>query len=785
MTEANEFTVELEDRLMARQMSDFISNVRMTAFGTFVSALVILPTLAKPEHAAFWIGWFCALLVLDGSRVAQTFIFDSRMQDPAYNRKHLIVATLLATGCGTNWAIGFVVLWQNAQSPAEFLILCVLAAGIMSNALFQYRQLKVASSALMISCIVAGTGISFLFPIGLAAPILILTWLHGLIILRGIADHAQFYRERLVEEFELERSEQTIRLLLHEYEESASDWLWEMTADGSLREISSRFAEAAGRTLEELRETQMLSLFREGPDRKVLENHITSQKAFRDIVVQLADDEEEIWWSISAKLLGRGVMRGVMSDVTSQIVADKKLFGMARSDPLTGLANRLSLSEALIEFSGGNARGKSLLFIDLDKFKIINDTIGHGAGDELLVAVARRIARETNDRELIARLGGDEFAVLTLKSTSLDHAHQLADRLVAAPADPFKIAGRELRVSASVGVAFCEQEYIEPEDWMRRADLALYAAKNAGRSCRRDYDSQLHSAELDRRELELDLRTALSEGQFSLAFQAQMDIQNGKPSGMEALIRWNHPTRGLIMPSEFIQLAEESGSIISIGEWIIRDALRQASLWAEPLTVALNLSPVQIRSDRLVTVLAQAIASSGIAPERIELEVTETALLHDTKENLETLHKLHALGVRVALDDFGTGYSSLSYLRRFPFDTVKIDRCFVKELSKRSDCQAIVKSIVGLAQELGMKTIAEGIETLEQHDWLKLVGCHEGQGYLISRPTSPCSSNGNGLEDVAILRPNPEEGEQASEAEFSENFEHHLTTSASLNIRHA
>lgn len=736
MSQTSAPLLDLKDRLLSRQMSDFISNVRGAAMGTLFSAVIILSTLAKAEHATFWIAWLLVLLLLDGLRLKHTFDFDNDSTDHAYIRQNAIYATVLAKCCGLNWAIAFAVLWQNAEAPGEYLILCVLAAGIMSTALLQYRHLKSAAYILMIACILAGTGISFLYPIGLAIPIILLTWVHGIIILRGVSDHSRYYRERLIEEVELERSEQTVRLLLHEYEASASDWLWEVDSLGRLFDISERFSEAVTRSAEDLEGSKLLSLFVDGADRDTLERHITSRNGFRDLAIQVAGRQCETWWSISAKPLENGTMRGVMSDVTAQTLGEKKLSRMARSDTLTGLANRLRFNEALIELSKGDASYKAVLFIDLDKFKIINDTLGHGAGDVLLAAVAKRIVHETGSNGLVARLGGDEFAVVTQTKSNLKQTHELADRLVTRLSDPFKIGGRVIRVSASIGIAYIDQPSIEPEEWMRRADLALYAAKDAGRSCHRDYNANLHELERKRHELELDLRTALIEGQFSLDFQPQLDFETGKPLGMEALVRWNHPVRGLVMPDEFISLAEESGLIISLGEWIVQDALRQAARWSEPLTVALNLSPVQIRSEQFITVLMQALASTGVSPDRVELEITETALLHDTKENVETLHRLRALGVRIALDDFGTGYSSLNYLRTFPFDTIKIDRCFVTDLATRSDCQAIIKAVVGLAQELDMKTVAEGIEEQEQFQWLEAVGCTAAQGYYISRPIS-------------------------------------------------
>ncbi|MEP0645067.1 EAL domain-containing protein [Parasphingorhabdus sp.] len=729
-------SLDLEDQLLSRQMSDFISNVRGAAMGTLLSAIIIVSTLATAEHATFWISWIAALLLLDGLRLKHTFDFDSHSTDPAYIRKNAIYATILAKCCGLNWAIAFAVLWQHAQSPGEYLILCVLAAGIMSTALLQYRHLKPAAYLLMIACILAGTGIASLYPVGLAIPIILLTWVHGIIILRGVSDHSRFYRERLIEEIELERSEQTVRLLLHEYEASASDWLWEVDPTGRLLDITERFSEAAGRSAEDLEGCELLSLFVDGPDRDMLKRHINARTGFRDLIIQLAGRESETWWSISAKPLDGGTMRGVMSDVTAQTLGDKKLSRMARSDSLTGLANRMKFNETLVDLSRNDASSHTLLFVDLDKFKIINDTLGHGAGDILLVAVAKRIVQESGTETLVARLGGDEFAVVTKAKITLQQSHDLADRLVARLSDPFKIAGKVIRMSASIGIAHNDERTVEPEEWMRRADLALYAAKDDGRNCHRDYNATLHELERQRHELELDLRTALTEGQFSLDFQPQLDFATGKPSGMEALVRWNHPVRGLIMPDQFISIAEENGLIISLGEWIVRDALRQAAEWREPLTIALNLSSVQIRSERFIAVLMQSLAATGVAPGRVELEITETALLHDTKENVETLHKLRAIGVRIALDDFGTGYSSLNYLRAFPFDTIKIDRCFVTDLATRSDCQAIIKAIVGLAQELGMKTVAEGIEEREQFQWLEAIGCTAAQGYYISRPIS-------------------------------------------------
>ena len=269
---------------------------------------------------------------------------------------------------------------------------------------------------------------------------------------------------------------------------------------------------------------------------------------------------------------------------------------------------------------------------------------------------------------------------------------------------------------------------------MRQADLALYAAKRAGRSTFADYDASLNQDERLRRDLELDLRTAITEGQFTLVYQPQISLETGRWTGKETLVRWEHPVRGLIMPGEFIGIAEDTGLIIPLGEWIIRQAIHEAASWEEPHTIAINLSPIQMRNPNLINVLTSAIATAQIEPQRVEIEITESALMHDSEANVQMLYRLRQMGLRIALDDFGTGYSSLNYLRAFPFDKIKIDRCFVSELLDRPDCQAIVRSIISLADELGMETIAEGVETAEQLEWLTRHGCSEAQGYLISRP---------------------------------------------------
>jgi predicted signal transduction protein with EAL and GGDEF domain len=310
----------------------------------------------------------------------------------------------------------------------------------------------------------------------------------------------------------------------------------------------------------------------------------------------------------------------------------------------------------------------------------------------------------------------------------------VAERIVEAICEPFRIEGQKLNISTSVGVAFFSGTGGNSDDLLRQADLALYAAKARGRGCFARFEPWMEDRERERAALESDLRSAIREGQFALHFQPLVKIDSGEVAGFEVLVRWDHPTLGVVMPGEFIPIAEDTGLIVPLGEWILRNAIMQAATWREGLRVAINLSPIQLRSPRLMSQLVTAIAHTGIDPGRIELEITENVLMQESEANVALLHKLRELGVRISLDDFGTGYSSLNYLRSFPFDKIKIDKCFVADLEQREDCQAIIRAVTSLAGTLGMDTVAEGVERKEQLDWLRQAGCTEVQGYYISYP---------------------------------------------------
>ena len=408
---------------------------------------------------------------------------------------------------------------------------------------------------------------------------------------------------------------------------------------------------------------------------------------------------------------------------------------MAHYDLLTHLPNRTLFNAALARaFSRlGESEALGLLYIDLDHFKAINDSYGHGIGDRVLEEVARRLETTLRPRDMVARLGGDEFVILLDDLDTVDGGLVVAERVIELINQPIEIDGQLMPVGVSVGMAFAPHDASNGEDLLRAADLAMYDAKSRGRRGISVFDAEMQVLMQERRQLELDLRVAVVRQELELHYQPLVDLRTGATSGYEALIRWNHPERGQISPVTFIPIAEETGLIVEIGEWVIRNALAEAAGWPDHLTVAVNLSPAQMRDAGIVAVVVSALAANGVAPTRLELEITESLLMQESADVLAILHSFRNLGVRIALDDFGTGYSSLNYLRSFPFDKIKIDRCFVNELSQREDCQAIVRSVIALANDLNMTTTAEGVEVKEQLDALMSNGCDQVQGFYFSR----------------------------------------------------
>ena len=421
-------------------------------------------------------------------------------------------------------------------------------------------------------------------------------------------------------------------------------------------------------------------------------------------------------------------------DVTQQRQAEAQIEHMAHHDALTDLPNRSALRTHLEQALRYNPRGKllSVMFLDLDNFKGINDTLGHQMGDELLKIVALRLQSCMRSSDMVARLGGDEFVIVSTALDQPSEAAVLATRIREALLKPLDLHDNQVTIDTSIGISIYPSDGDDAEQLLKNADLALYSAKGSGRGTYRFFENEMDARMIERRNLELDLRAGFVNGEFEIHYQPLVNLESGNVTSCEALLRWNSAKRGSVPPQTFIPVAEEIGMMPRIGEWVIRTACAEAVKWPENVTVAVNVSPVQFRSQNLVQIIVNALATTGLAANRLEIEITEALLLEHTEDTLRILNQLHALGVRIAMDDFGTGYSSLSYLQKFPFDKIKIDQTFIKELSAGSESIAIVRAVTGLAVSLQMITTAEGVETEVQRAIVTELGCTEMQGYLFS-----------------------------------------------------
>jgi len=441
--------------------------------------------------------------------------------------------------------------------------------------------------------------------------------------------------------------------------------------------------------------------------------------------------------SVTSAPLSTGGRVTIHMDVTEKRNSEKQIAFLAHHDALTGLANRVQLRDHIMTSLKNAERGErfSVLCLDLDNFKDINDTLGHSVGDALLCAVSMRLRGLVRDNDLVSRTGGDEFSIVQPGTEQpVAAATDLATRIVEALSVPFDIGDHQVVVGASIGIALAPDDGNDADQLLKNADMALYRAKDDGRGGFHFFEPAMDAKAQARRFLELDLRKAINAGEFEVFYQPIVNLAENRVSGFEALLRWNHPTRGRVLPSEFIPLAEETGLIVAIGEWVIRQACAEAMTWPSDLRVAVNASPVQFRSKSLVPAVISALAASGLRPDRLELEITETVLMHNNDATLAMLHQLRSLGVRISMDDFGTGYSSLSYLRSFPFDKIKIDQTFVRDLVEKPDSIAIIRAVAGLGHSFGMTTTAEGVETQQQLDQMRAEGCTEVQGYFYSKP---------------------------------------------------
>ena len=553
--------------------------------------------------------------------------------------------------------------------------------------------------------------------------------------------------ERAINAIRVEENAELIKLLLRDFEENASDWLWETDANLNLQHVSARLAQVSAKPLEQLvgRFPQILlgdiakADQRAGSPIAKLNRYIGERSPFRDLVIPVVINSEERSWSLTGKPIldkaGKFVgYHGVGSDITSARRSQEQIAFLARHDSLTKMPNRVLFNEMLhLGCNNAEADGMALMCMDLDDFKSVNDTMGHATGDGILIAVSERIRGCIRDGDLAARLGGDEFALI-LTTKDPEEVTAVARRLVERISRPYHFDGRLVEIGVSIGVTMAPKDGTSPSLLLKNADLALYRAKADGRSMWRFYDLEMDERVQERRSLQGDLRQALARGEFYLNFQPIIDLNTKRIVAAEALLRWQHPERGLLSPAEFVPMAEGAGLIAPIGAWVLRQACAVAAQWPDDIRIAVNLSPLQFRDAGLISDVDRALTESGLEPSRLELEITETTVLETNNETVDALWQLHERGIRIALDDFGTGYSSLSYLRRFPFDKIKIDRSFIRDLGREKDDASIILAIIGLAENMNMVVTAEGVETAEQEEFLISSGCTQAQGFLFHRP---------------------------------------------------
>ncbi|MBR1064180.1 EAL domain-containing protein [Bradyrhizobium liaoningense] len=537
--------------------------------------------------------------------------------------------------------------------------------------------------------------------------------------------------------------------------ENMSQGLCMFDADGKIQLFNERYAAMLGRTDIPLAGRLLVEVLREEQAKGQWQGD--AAEFFPRLV---ADAREGRTTSQVVTRFGRSIrvvnqpMQGggwvaTFEDITEWLEAQAKISHMARHDALTNLPNRVLFHEQLEQGPGRAKSGDQLavLCLDLDHFKDINDSLGHPIGDALLKEVGRRLKATVGASDTVARLGGDEFAVVQIGRSEEAAARALAGRLVEVISAPYEIDDHQIVIGVSIGISLSPQDSDNPDELLKNADLALYRAKADGRGTYRFFETGMDARAQARRLLEMDLRAALLRDEFEAYYQPIRDVASGRVVAFEALLRWNHPQRGLIAPINFIPVAEETGLIVQLGEFVLRSACSDAATWPDDVDVAVNLSPVQFKSPNLIASVTDALAASGLAARRLELEITESVLLQNSETTLTTLHELRAMGVRISLDDFGTGYSSLSYLRSFPFDKIKIDRSFVSELATREDSMAIIRAVTGLGRSLGIVTTAEGVENDAQLELLRREGCTQAQGYLFSKPR-PAS-------DVALMLNRP------------------------------
>lgn len=714
-------------------ISMFSVIVAVLAMRSTVSPYVLYPW-------AFAAGAIVALTALSKSR-------RRRVSRQTATTRELQMETIWSGLIGGAWALATPYFAVHA-SPTQLFMLWALVTVLMAGSSFALSAIPLATSVFLVLLGGSLAWSMWLLHMQLAVAVALI-FVCGLTL--ACLRAGRIFVQHEAAGFALEEKDEVVSLLLREFDDSGGDWMWQTDAAKCLTQVSSRFAYALGAEVDALEGKSLLQIlagetwqagnFTAGL--RDLAERLKRRESFSDLLLPVTIAGETHWWEMSASPRHdeRGTFlgfRGVGSDVTAQRRSADKINHMARFDTLTGLPNRLQVTEALGEAMADAERWRgrcAFMMIDLDRFKAVNDTLGHPIGDRLLTRVAERLSGLMTGRDMCGRLGGDEFAVVVHDATDTNRATQLADTIIQTLSVPYEVDQHTLYIGASIGTATGPRDGRSVEMLIRSADLALYRSKDEGGGAQNAYEPQLHQHAEERRILEIALRKALERDEFRIHYQPVVSAEGGVVEGFEALLRWFNPDLGNVSPARFISVAEDARLIGPIGEWVLRSACREAMNWPDSVRVAVNVSAEQLTDASFVTAVISALSHSRLPPGRLELEVTESVFMREGTGAVAVLEQLLSLGVRLALDDFGTGYSSLGYLSKTRFSTIKIDRSFVHGAAKKvPEAVAIIRAVVAMADSLGMSTTAEGVENDDEYQLVRRLGCKKVQGYLFGRP---------------------------------------------------
>ncbi len=668
-------------------------------------------------------------------------------QRKSVTRQENAAVLLSSFGSGILWATALAVLGPVADLTAMTglwsIVLCLMVGSAMLLAAIPL------SSIIFISLCGSASAYGW-YALGSEQMAMVSVAITILLISACLMSGRSFIAGKIAEASLNEKSE-TVSLLLREFEDTGADWLWQTDTSRRITHVSPRFAHAVGRTAEDIEGKPFLQLVagqswdsgKFTPALHELAERLKTRNSFSNMLVPVEINGEMRWWEISAspKLDESGVFhgfRGVGSDVTEQRESADKISHMARFDTLTGLPNRLQLTETMGKAMQNSDKWNGrcgFMMIDLDRFKAVNDTLGHPVGDRLLARVSERLRSIMTNNELCGRLGGDEFAIVVRDASDSMYMESLAARIIETLSRPYEVDQHTLYIGASVGTAIGPRDGRTVEMLMRSADLALYRSKDQGGGSHNQYEPKLHVHAEERRVMEIALRKALANDEFSLNYQPVVSADSGGVVGFEALLRWNNPDFGVVSPAKFIPLAEDARLIVPIGEWVMRTACREAMNWPSTVKVAVNVSADQLTDAGFLDMVVSTLQESELPAHRLEIEVTESIFMQEGTGATQVLDQIIALGINLSLDDFGTGYSSLGYLRKTRFNTIKVDRSFVQGAAKKvPESLAIIRAVVAMADSLGMSTTAEGAETEEEVKMIQKLGCRKIQGYYFGRP---------------------------------------------------